>query len=105
MIKFIANAISRFQQRSASLPLSFSVSPLSCCLATPFANIYKPCSALSCYQLINVFCKSCSHFKDCTYMKLPLYLAFTNALGALFFVLNHGNVLERERERERERAN
>jgi hypothetical protein len=55
MIKFIAHAISHFQQCSGSLPLSFSVSQLSCSLPTTFDSVYKPCCALSPYQLINVF--------------------------------------------------
>ncbi len=62
-IKFIPHTISHFQRRSSSLPLSFSVSLLSCSLPTPFDSVYKPCHALSCYQLINVFCKELFSFQ------------------------------------------
>jgi hypothetical protein len=57
MIKFIAHAISQFQRHSASLHLSFPVSPLSCSLPMPFDYVYKPCCALPGYQLINIFRK------------------------------------------------
>ncbi len=43
--------------------LSFSVSPLSCSLPTPFDSVYKPCRALSCYQLINIFRKELFAFQ------------------------------------------
>jgi hypothetical protein len=62
-VKFIAHAISHFQQRSVSHTLSLPVSLLSCSLSTTFDSVFNPVVHYHRDHSINIFCKESFSFQ------------------------------------------